>query len=119
RASLVVVVQFQQQAPAIRLERPVGRTGRTAGVRARTELLAAAAVFVAADDEVAGDHVHFLPVFVNERHCGVDAWLESQMPCAKALSVLLVERTSQHLLFHARRPARRHLPTRITTARPN
>src|SRR6185295_14949496 len=107
---IIVVVNLEQQATALRLERPVRRARRAAGVGARPEFLAAVAVSVVADDEIARHEVHLLPVIVHEGLGRVHAGSEPQVTAAMPALRLLVERAGQYLLLDALRISRRRLP---------
>src|ERR1043166_8938470 len=63
----LVVMHLVQDAAALGGERTVLHARRTAGVGRGEGLLAAAALRVVADDEVAVHDVHLLPVVVHER----------------------------------------------------
>src|SRR5262245_47712800 len=110
RSLFIVVVNLEQQAPALRLERAVRGARRTAGVGARPEFLAAVAVSVVADDEIARHEVHLLPVVVHEGLGRVHAGRESQVTRAMPAPRLLVERACEYLLLDALRISRRRLP---------
>src|SRR5260221_5223805 len=71
----VEIMDLEQGAAAVRLERPVRRAGRPAGIGALGEVLAALALGVVTDRQVAFEQVDLLPVFVDERRGGVDAGL--------------------------------------------
>src|ERR1700730_6648104 len=108
-------MNLEQQAPALRLERSVLDAGRTAGVGRRFEWLAALALGVIADGEVARDEIDLFPMIVHEGRGGIDAGLEAQQPGATAHLSPLVEIARQDLLHDAgriargRRPARAHV----------
>src|SRR5437763_5408796 len=92
------VVDLEQEAAAVRFERPVHRAGRAAGIGAGREILAALAVHVVADRQIALDQVNLFPIFVHERRGGVDAGREAQQPGAAAALGGLVERAGEGLL---------------------
>src|SRR5262245_23905619 len=68
--ALVVIVDLEQHAAAVGLERPVMHARRPARVGGRLEAFAALAARVIADDEIARQEVHFLPMVVHERRRG-------------------------------------------------
>src|SRR5262249_11181219 len=107
---LFVIVDLEQQTAALRLERSVRRAGRPAGVGAGTELLAALAVPVVADDQVARNEVHLFPVVVHEGIRRVHAGREPQLAAGVRARPLLVERARQYLLLDAFRITLRRLP---------
>src|ERR1051325_1382459 len=109
----LVVMQLVQDAAALGGERTVLHARRTAGVGRGEGLLAAAALRVVADDEVAVHDVHLLPVVVHERLGRICARLDFQEARAAALLVGLVEIRGEDLLVEARRVARRALPAGI------
>src|SRR6266704_2311941 len=91
-------MHLQQQTPSFRLERPVRRAGRAARVGAGTEAGAAPAVPGVADDQVARDEIHLLPVIVHEGLGRVHAGIEAQVARAKAALLFFVEESGEHLL---------------------
>src|SRR5438045_2442163 len=99
--SLREVVDLEQEAAAVRFERAVHRAGRAAGIGAGREILAAIAVQVVADRQIALDQVNLFPIFVHERRGGVDAGREAQQPGAAAALGGLVERAGEDLLLDA------------------
>src|SRR4051812_16872608 len=74
----VVVVDLVEHAAGLGLEGPVMDAGRTARVGRRLERLAALALRIVADDEVARDEIDLLPVIVHERRGRVGAGVELQ-----------------------------------------
>src|SRR5690242_18209586 len=89
--ALVVIMNLVEQAAAVGAERAVMDAGRPARVSGRVERLAAFAVLVVADHEVAADQIDFFPMVVHERRRGVDARREAQEPGATAHLARLVE----------------------------
>src|ERR1700739_4204213 len=87
----VEIVNLHQHAARHRFERAVKRTGRTAGVGVRLERFAAIALFVVADDQIAGKQKNLFPIFMNEWLGGVNARLKPQKTGAAAALVHLVE----------------------------
>src|SRR5262245_14800013 len=106
----VVIVQLQQQAARLGPERAVRRPRRAAGVGVGAEARPALAVAVAADEEIAGHHVHLLPVLVDEGLGRIHARLEAQVAGAETAPLLLVEITREHLLLDSGRIAGQALP---------
>src|SRR4029077_2514652 len=80
--ALVVIMDLVEQAAALGFEWSVMDAGRAAGIGTSRERLAARALPVIADDEVAGNEVHLLPVIMHEWRGRVDAGLEPQHPRA-------------------------------------
>src|SRR5688500_5799025 len=80
----MVVVDHVQDAAAPRGERPVVHARRPAGVGRGERLLAALALPVVADHEIALHHVDLLPVVVDERLGGERPRLDLQLPRAAA-----------------------------------
>src|SRR5205807_6780209 len=91
-------------------ERTVMHAWGPAGIGRREALLAALALLVVADDEVALHHVHLFPVVVHERLGGEGACLDLQQARAAAALAFLVEIRGEDLLVEARRVAGRSLP---------
>src|SRR5688572_8350811 len=106
----MVVVDLVEHAAAARAERAVVHARRSAGVGRREALLAALALPVVADHEVALHQVHLLPMIVHEGLGGECARLDLQQPRAAADLVVLVQVRGQDLLVEAGRIARRDLP---------
>ena len=98
-------MQFQEQTPLLRFEWSMRRSGRAAGICRGAEFPAALPGLVAADDEIARDQVHLLPVLVHEGLGGVHAGRKTQMPSAESAPALLVQKTSEHLLLDSVRIA--------------
>src|SRR5262249_41133053 len=69
--------------------------------------LAALALLIVADDQVAGQEIDLLPVIVHEGRDGVDAWREAQEPRAASHLARLVEVAGENLLLDAGRVAGR------------
>src|ERR1700733_9302159 len=84
--------------------------GRPRGISVGLEGLAALALFVVADREIARDQINLFPIFVHERLGREDAGLEAQQPRARALLVFFVERTREDLLLNARGITGQRLP---------
>src|SRR5262245_7280437 len=99
RSFFVEVMEFEQQAAGLGLERTVISARRPARVCMRTEFLAAVAVRIVADDEIPGHEIHLFPVLVDEGRRRVRAGLEAKVARAESGLVRFVERTSQNLLF--------------------
>src|SRR6202011_3171519 len=76
--ALVVIVNLIEQAAALGLEWPVMDARRPAGIGRRLERLATLSCLVVADNEIALDDIHLLPVIVHERRRGVGGRLEPQ-----------------------------------------
>src|SRR5262245_18071481 len=111
--ALMVVVDFVEEETALRLERAVIDARRPASIGRRLEALAALALGVVADDQIAGDEIDLFPMVVHERRGGVDARLEAQKPRAAAHLAGLVEIAGKRLLLNARRIARRREPALV------
>jgi len=60
-------VNLQQQASLDRFERAVVNPGRPAGIAVRRVRHAVLTLFVVADDQIARQHVHLFPIFMDER----------------------------------------------------
>src|SRR6185369_17517189 len=97
--AFVVVVDLEQHAAALGLERTVIDAGRPARISGSLERLAAVTGCVVADDEIAGHEIDLLPVIVHERCCRVDAGVEAQEPRAATHLARLVEIARQYLLL--------------------
>src|SRR6266851_1211804 len=108
--ALVVIVDLVEHAAFLGLEGAVMDAGRTARIGRRLERLAALALRVVADDQIAGDEIDLLPVIVHEGRGGVGAGLELQEPRAAAHLLRLVEIARQDLLRDAGRIAGRRVP---------
>src|SRR5580704_11041043 len=78
--ALVVIMDLVEHAAAIGLEWAVMDARRPARIGRRVERLAALALLVIADDEIAGDEINLFPMVVHERRRGVDAGREAQEP---------------------------------------
>src|SRR3954468_3390671 len=109
----LVVMNLVQDAAALGSEWAVVRARRAAGVGRREALLAAAALRIVADDEVALHDVDLFPVIVDEGHGGERARLDLQEPCAASALRLFVKIRGEDLLVEARRIARRHFPSGV------
>src|SRR6185503_6794869 len=108
-----VVVDLVEDASALGGERAVVHARRPAGIGRRDALLAAAALRVVADDQVAVHDVHLFPVIVHERLGRERARLDLQQPRAAALLRLLVQVARQDLLVEAQWIALRPLPAGV------
>src|SRR5438067_10061011 len=105
-----VVVNFVKDAAALGRERAVMHARRTAGIGRREGLLAAPALRIVADDQVAVHHVDLFPVIVHEGLGGKGAGLDLEETRAASFLRRLVEIRCQDLLVEAWRIARRALP---------
>src|SRR6266545_1117936 len=108
--ALVVIMHLEQHAAGFGLERAVMDPGRPAGVGRRLEGLAAPALRIVADDEIAGQEINLLPVVVHERRGGVFAGRKPQQPRPAPHFARLVEIARQDLLLDAGRIAGRTRP---------
>src|SRR5215831_1120518 len=99
--ALVVIMNLVEQAAAIRFEWAVINARRSARIGRRFERLAAPALRVIADDQIAGNQINFLPVVVHERRRGVDARSKPQQPRSAAHLARFVEIAGQDLLLNA------------------
>src|SRR6476620_7462346 len=106
-----VIVNFVEDTAVARSEGPVVHTGRAAGVGRSERLLAALAVPVVANYQVALHQVDLLPVVVHERLGRESAGLDLEEAGAAAALRRLVEVRGEDLLPESRRIARRALPT--------
>ena len=88
-------MNFKQQATADRTKWPMGRSRRPACVGVRAKSLAAISLSIVADDQVAGEHIHFRPIIVDKWSGGKCSWLNRKC---------LVRKPSLRLSF--RYPAR-------------
>src|SRR6266567_2564023 len=105
--SLRVIMDLEEQAAAVRLERTVHGPGRTAGIGAGRKALAALAFGIVADGQIALDQVDLFPVFVNKGRGGEDLGRETQEARTAAAPALLVERAGEDLLLYPGRIAGR------------
>src|SRR5215469_6867837 len=105
-----VVMGLVKEAAAVRFERAVHSTRGPTGVRARWEVLAAAALCVVANGQVALDQIDLLPVFVNKGLGREHAGGKAQEASAAAAAPLFVEGAGQDLLLDAGRVAGRGRP---------
>src|SRR4051812_15750847 len=105
-----VVVDFVENAAPVRGERSMRHAGRPAGVSGREALLAALALLVVADDQVALHHVDLFPVIMHERLGGKGARVDLEQSRAASLLRLLVQVGSEDLLPEPRRIAFGPLP---------
>src|SRR5712691_11367285 len=111
--ALIVVMQLEQQAAFLRLERPVQRARRAACIGVGTESDAALAFLVVAHDQIARNEVDLFPVVMHERFRGMDARREAQVASAKAALVFFVEKSGEHLLLDSRRVAGQVFPALV------
>src|SRR5215831_19296224 len=93
-------MDLEEEAAAVRFKRAVHRAGRAAGIGARRIVLAAPALPVVADCQVALHEIHLLPIVVHEGFGRVDAGLKAQQSRAAAALCRLVERTGEDLLLN-------------------
>src|SRR6266851_422526 len=96
---LRVIMDFEEQAAAVRLERTVHGPRRTAGIGARGKAFAPLAFRVVADRQIALDQVDLFPVFVNKGRGGEDMRRETQKARAAAAPARLIERAGEDLLL--------------------
>src|SRR5262245_52385271 len=87
--------------------------GRAAGIGRGEALLAALALLVVADHEVALDDIDLFPVVVHERLGRERAGVDLEQARAAALLLLLVQVGGEDLLPEARRIAFRALPAAV------
>src|SRR5579859_1966465 len=99
-----------EEAAAFRLEGAVRGAGRAAGIGAGGKALAAAALGVVADRQVARDEIDLFPIIVHEGRGREDAGLEPQEPGPAAAAPRLVEGAGENFLRDAGRIAGRRLP---------
>src|SRR5437773_10889004 len=113
--SLAKIMDFKQEAAAIRFEGAVDGAGRAAGVSAGRKAFAAAPLGIVTDGQVAVDQIDLLPVFVDKGGGGKDAGGKAQEPRPAAAALILVERAGEDLLLDPlgiagrRRPAGAHV----------
>src|SRR3546814_8072194 len=74
----VIVMNFEQQASPVRLERAVIDARRAAGVGRRDKLLAAIALLVISDRQVARQEKDFLPIIVDKGRRRKNAGLKAE-----------------------------------------
>jgi hypothetical protein len=98
---LSIVVNLVKDAAAAGSERAVVHARRPAGIGRRDALLAAFALLVVADHEVALHDVDLFPVVVYERLGRERTGVDLEEPRAAALLVLLVEIGREDLLPEA------------------
>src|SRR5712691_11318352 len=101
----IVKVGLEEDAAGLGLERAVHGAGRPAGVGVGKELFSVAAIFVVPDDEVSGDKVHLLPVFVDKWLGGKNSRSDAQKARTIAALAGFVERSGQDLVVDAGRVA--------------
>src|SRR3954465_11567483 len=83
-AARLVIVNFMEDAASTRRKRPMVRARRAARIGGRKALLAALALRIVADDQVALHYVHLFPMIVDERLRGEGARLYAQQARAAA-----------------------------------
>src|SRR5713101_4541540 len=93
----IVIMRLEQDTSVLRGERAVMDAGRAYRIGIVAELLAALAVLVVADDQVAREHEHLLPIFVHEGLGRIGARLDAQQAGAVAALARLVERAGEDL----------------------
>src|SRR5258708_39247122 len=86
-------------------------SGRATCVGVWRKALAAFAVFVVAYDKVAGEHIYFLPIRVDNGCRRVHAGLDAQQGCAASLPACFIQVTSENLAVESVRKTRHCLPT--------
>src|SRR5439155_18989427 len=96
---LRVIMDFQEQAAAVRLERAVHRPGWAAGIGAGREAFAPFSRGIVADREIALDQIDLFPIIVNKGRRGEHLRRETQEPRPAAALARLVERPGEDLLF--------------------
>ncbi len=84
--------------------------GRPHRVGIASEFLAAFALLVVADDQIARHQENFFPIIVDERLGRVDAGREAQKSGAVAAPRFFVELAGDDLLLNARRITGRRMP---------
>src|SRR5437763_7082513 len=103
-------MNLEEETTAVRFKRAVHGAGWATGIGARREILAAPALGVVADRQVALDQIHLFPILVHEGFGRVDSGLKAQQPRAAAALLRFVERAGEDLLLDAGRIAGRRLP---------
>src|SRR3977135_1321604 len=84
---------------------------RTACVGVWRKARAALAVFVVAHDKVAGEHIHFLPIRVDNGRSRVYAGLDAQQGRAASLLACFIQVSSEDFAVESVRKTRHCLPT--------
>lgn len=107
----VEVVDLEQQTPTVGFEWPVVDTGRAASIGVGGKALAILPLFVVSNDEVTGNQVNLLPIFVNKRLGSEHTGLKSQETRTASTFRLFVESTGKNLLLDAFGIARRSGPS--------
>src|SRR5712691_814524 len=97
--SLRVIMDFQEQAAAVRFERTVHGPRRTAGIGSRREAFAALAFGVVADRQIALDQIDLFPVFVDKGRGREHIGRETQEARAAAAPAFLIERAGEDFLL--------------------
>src|SRR5258708_6642529 len=91
----IVIVGLEKDAAGLGLERAVHGSRRPAGVGVGKELFSVVTIFVVSDNEVSGDQVHLLPVFVDKWLGGEDSRSDAQKARTIAALAGFVERSGQ------------------------
>src|SRR5438105_3029380 len=110
RLRRVVIMNFVEQAAAVRTERSVMSARRAARIGECLEFGPAFAVRIVADGEIAGYQEHLFPIIVHERLRGENARPDSQQPRAAASLVCFIEGSGEDLLLDSGGIAGRDLP---------
>src|SRR3546814_205369 len=87
----VIVMNFEQQASPVRLERAVIDARRAAGVGRRDKLLAAIALLVISDRQVARQEKDFLPIIVDKGRRRKNAGLKAEEASPASAPVFRIE----------------------------
>src|SRR6266851_7528527 len=107
----VVIMDFKRNAACLRLERAMANSGRTACVGIWRKTLAALAVFVVAHDKVAGEHVYFLPIRVDNGRSRIRAGLDAQQGRAASPLACIIQVSGENLAVESVWKTRHCLPT--------
>src|ERR1700730_6011340 len=99
--TLVVVMHLEQHASGLGLERAVLDPRWPARIGGRMKWLAALALGVIADNEVARHQIHLFPMVMDERGSGVDTGIEPQEPRPAPHLLRLVEIARKDFLLDA------------------
>src|SRR5437764_14183345 len=86
----IVIMDFEEEAAAVRFERAMHGPGRPAGIGAGGEALAALAGGIVADSQIAFDEINLFPINMDERCGRVDPGLEVQSAAAAGALLRLV-----------------------------
>ena len=106
-------MNLKQHAAADGFERAMFSAGWAAGIGVGVALVAAIAVLVIPNPQVAGQHVHFFPVLMHERNGRVDARVKPEQARAAAGFCVIVNFASEDLLLDPVWIARRRCPAFI------